>query len=206
MKRDSLIIDSMINQDQYKIQRIPTPNSVIENQLFSKTCRPGSLVKNSDMNNSSSIQVSTPNCSQNFNSMSFSQSLNCDNIKSFVNLKKTVSDIDINRSMQPAEKMQSKREKPIVGDYFMGIVPDSFVKSNNDVRSSLFERTNEIFHEKIGICESKVMEPEVTNNIEHGNNMNANKKIESGQIVEECTGQMFQILLEEILEEIVKNN
>ena len=53
------------------------------------------------------------------------------------------------------------------------------------------------------------MEPEVTTNIEKSNNTNTNKKleeIENGQIVEACTGQMFQILLEEILEEIVKNN
>jgi hypothetical protein len=138
--------------------------------------------------------------------LSFTQSVNSSNIESFVNLKKTISEME-NPSSR-VKQNQSKRSQ--IKDHFKEIVPDSLFKpqTNPQNNQQIFERTNEIFEEKIGICESKIVEP---NDSEWAEVVREEEPVPGEnkmctEMVEACTSDMFQFLLNEILEELANNN
>ena len=133
-----------------EMYRVPSNNSIIENQLFSKTCRPSSLVSSSihqSMSNFSTTPKSFNNFTHNFQFnkhlkrsdisnnghsselkrkpnqemlesteehknhplKNFSQSLYCENIKSFVNLRQTISELDYTH--EKIGKYEGERKK-----------------------------------------------------------------------------------------------
>ena len=202
-----MILNATYDNQPFNYQRTPTPNSIIENQLFSKTCRPSSLASNSMLQDSSSIQqIPTPKASEHFPKMSFTQSIHYNNIQSFVNLKQTVSDIEAGDRRQKPNNLKKSQIK----DHFSEIIPDSFMKPQKERKSHqpIFGRTNEIFEEKIGICESKIINPSDAEWEEMVPKEKSDNKIQEkcNEMIEACTSDMFQFLLDEILEELSHNN
>ena len=200
-----MTINSQFDDNQYQYHRVPTPNSVIENQLFSKTCRPSSLASDSVFQNSSSVLVSTPKVSDNFDKIAFSQSMNSHNSKSFVNLKKTISEIDGKNQQNINNKifLKTNGKSSKINYNFTEIYSEKDKEINLEKKTEengLFERTNEIFEEKIEICESKIIIEDQFDSLVK------NKKSKCENIVDSYTSEVFQILLNEILEEISKNN
>ena len=169
---------------------------MIENQLFSKTCRPSSLASDSGFANSS-VQIPTPKGS-NLKNMVFSQSMCSDNLKSFVNLKNTVSEIET--FPNEAKAFLKTGNKGKISDHFTEILPELVNKEKSIEEKKIFE-TNGEFQEKIGICESKIMTEEQIEDLS-----NQNEKTKSEDVVEAYTSDVFQIILNEILEEIAKSN
>lgn len=121
---------------------------------------------------------------------------------SFVNLKKTVSDFE-HEQVKNRSKMNRKSQ---IKDHFQELLPNSFMKSHvgKNGGHQVFGRTNEVFKEKIGVSESQVIGGD---DGEWGEVVRTREKKEKcNKVVEACTVDMFQFLLNEVLEELAQSN
>ena len=171
-------------------------NSEIEQELFSKTCRPESLTS-SHLGTVITQEMPTPK-SQNGRSP-FSKSLFYDNLKSFVNLKQTVSELDYGTEQMKASTVFSKK---------------NFVSSEK-----IFQKRGEVCLaiKNLGLsgvglfpgnrCGDSEIAP--FSGRERGGSGSdrtlAQEHIENG-IVENCASEMVKMLLNEVFEEIQRIN
>lgn len=185
MTRNSLMLSQV--RDEGVLHRVS--NAAIEEQLFSKTCRPGSLASNSVFGDSR--QVPTPKASGSFHKTSFSCSLMCGDLESFVNLKRTVSEVEDDVQVGRAFV---KRNKPRIADHFAGIAADSFIKMRNTVEPDLFE--------------SNEPEPKGQRDLENTEEPAEEERTERERkcewVVDACTSEVLKLIYQDAVDELAK--
>ena len=164
-----------------------TRNSIIEDQLFSKTCRP-SCLSSSYLKHSSCLNMPSPknmanqqplnHLQQNYSEIltisnkHFSQTALCENMKSFVNLRQTISEIDYKADNRLVNTIEIENDELPVHNQ----LSEAFSKKKKSI-SVLLDLREGQFTKPKGICQDAI---------------------------EACSSQLLEILLQEALKDFLE--